>query len=92
MSTLHLISRALDPQTLGELARSLNTNDALLLCCDAVYLPLSHGLPAGPAIFALASDIAARGLEGRLPDTVSIIDHARFVELALAHARSTSWN
>ena len=65
---------------------------------DGVYAALGEaartlaGLhAAGVAIFALAEDCRARGIDARLPACVSAVGYGEFVDLAVAHPRSVSW-
>ena len=73
--------------------------DALLLIEDGVYVlcqPLSVLLayaqvPSGLPLFALADDLAARGISDRIPSLVTVIDYREFVALSLHHERVVSW-
>lgn len=85
---------------LQDCLRMLTTGDSLLLVEDGVYFaaqlqddaPIRELIPAGVALYALAPDLAARGISGRIPADVSGIDYAAFVELCLLHPRVVSWN
>jgi tRNA 2-thiouridine synthesizing protein B len=41
--------------------------------------------------FALAPDIEARGMQGRILDGVELIDYAGFVDLVTTHSVVQSW-
>ncbi len=97
--TLHILSASpFAGSCLEECARVIAADDALLLSGDGVYAALGeaadvlHALrAAGVAIFALAEDCAARGIDARLPACVITIDYGGFVDLAVAHPRTVSW-
>ena len=73
--------------------------DALLLIEDGVYVlckPLSElfadgQVPPDLQVFALADDLAARGISDRIPPLVTVIDYRQFVALTLHHERVVSW-
>ena len=74
--------------------------DALLLLEDAVYLAgepaatrLHEALAArgAAALFALAPDLAARGISARISPHVNAVEYTDFVALSLQHARVVSW-
>lgn len=98
MATLHLLSRSPFADTsYVSCLRLLGADDGLLLTGDAVYA-LQPGsqpfaalqqLPDERPVFALAEDLAARGLSA--PDFVQAVDYAGFVELTLRFERTNSW-
>jgi tRNA 2-thiouridine synthesizing protein B len=100
--TLHTYNKSLSAgeARLQNCLRMLTAGDSLLLLEDGVYLtaqlhegaPLRSQLPPGVALYALAPDIAARGISGKIPADFSGIDYAGFVQLCLAHARVVNWN
>lgn len=99
MATLHLLSHSpFADSRLASCLRLLATDDALLLCGDAVYA-VQHGtdqcqtlerLPAGIALFALEEDLYARGLDA-LPSRLQAVDYAGFVALCCRYARTNAW-
>jgi len=98
MATLHLLSRSPFADTSGaSCLRLLGPGDGLLLSGDAVHALQSgsqpfdalRALPADRPCFALAEDLAARGLA--VPDFVQAVDYAGFVELTLRFERTNSW-
>ena len=98
MATLHLLSRSPFTDTSGaSCLRLLGAGDGLLLTGDAVYalqpgsrpFEVLSALPADRAMFALAEDLAARGLAA--PDFVQAVDYPGFVELTLRFERTNSW-
>ena len=84
------LSDALDRATAG---------DSVLLLGDAVYAlragplwtaRLADAVAHGIRVFALADDVACRGLASPLPE-IAVISYAGFVDLAVAYPRSLSW-
>lgn len=64
--------------------------DAVLLIEDAVYAA-TQPLASSAALYALESDVRARGLSHRTRPEVAVVDDAGFVDLAVAHAPVVSW-
>jgi len=67
---------------------------SVLLIEDGVYAALSGRIAETQSDFtyyALESDLQARGLEGRVPDGVEVIDYSGFVDLVADHDRVQSW-
>lgn len=98
MSTLHVLSHSpFTDSRLGSCLRLLGTEDALLLCGDAVYAVQPHSLPcdaleqqhARLTLFILDEDLLARGLE--CPDWATRVDYTTFVELSLRYAKVNTW-
>lgn len=98
MATLHLLSRSPFADTSGaSCLRLLGAGDGLLLTGDAVYalhpgsrpFEVLSQLPADRPVFALAEDLAARGLTA--PEFVRAVDYPGFVELTLRFERVNSW-
>lgn len=79
---------------------ALAPGDALLLIEDGVYLAAdaavqrmqeARAMTEPPALFALAPDLAARGISARISPLVNVIEYADFVALCLQHERVVSW-
>jgi tRNA 2-thiouridine synthesizing protein B len=89
MATLHVLSHSpFTDSRLSSCLRILGSQDALLLCGDAVYA-LQAGsvqrqalelMPEAIALYALDEDVLARGLE--LPARLDLIDYPGFVALS----------
>jgi len=100
--TLHTYNKAPDDSAarLQNCLRMLAPGDSLLLLEDGVYLaaqlqpgaPLRGQIPEGVKLYTLDSDVAARGISGKIPVDFSGIDYADFVQLCLAHPRVVNWN
>jgi tRNA 2-thiouridine synthesizing protein B len=97
MTTLHVIAHSpFGDERLASCLRMLGTDDALLLCGDAVYALRSGSEPhrqlqaAGLArrLFALDEDVQARAVGNGLAKAV---DYAGFVELSLHYDKVNSW-
>lgn len=75
---------------------SCRPGDALLLIEDGVYAATCPTLaafaePAELRLFALAGDLAARGISARIPAFLTPVDYGEFVALSVQHARVVSW-
>lgn len=98
--TLHTWNKATTtaPQLAACLA-VLAEGDSLLLLEDAVYLALDAAfmsrfaaeLPDSPRLYALAPDLAARGISARISPAVNVIGYKEFVALSLQHQRVVNW-
>lgn len=84
--TLHILQTR---QSLQRALPAIAAEDCLLLLADACYLALSDTLPKSHSVYALTDDAILRGIT--LPDTISGIDMAEFVELSGQHTHSASW-
>jgi tRNA 2-thiouridine synthesizing protein B len=101
MSTLHTINKS--PYSHNSLTSCLKVcaeNDGILLLEDGVFGALSSTpcaqelqtlIKHGVMVFALINDIKARGLEGKLAQSIKAIDYNEFVQLTLDHRCIQSW-
>ncbi|SDT01429.1 sulfurtransferase complex subunit TusB [Pseudomonas fuscovaginae UPB0736] len=98
MSTLHVLSHSpFTDSRLGSCLRLLGSEDALLLCGDAVYALQPRSLPlealeeraATLRLFVLDEDLQARGLE--CPTWATCVDYPGFVELSVQHDKVNTW-
>lgn len=93
-ATLHILPRAADNGAWRDCLALLQADDSVLLIEDGVLLAVGASAPltaAGATLRALEADVAARGLGGKLPAGVELIDDAGFVALVVDHARSITW-
>lgn len=92
MSSLHHLHLA-NPAALQRARSAAQPDDVLLLREDAVVLAMQTAAAFAPfaTVFALAADVDARGMHGRLPASITLIDDAGFVALCLQHARTIAW-
>ncbi|KAF4559487.1 sulfurtransferase complex subunit TusB [Pseudomonas asiatica] len=97
MTTLHVIAHSpFGDERLATCLRLLGTDDALLLCGDAVYALRTGSEPhrqlqaAGltQRLFALEEDVQARAVGNELAKT---LDYPGFVELSLHYDKVNSW-
>jgi tRNA 2-thiouridine synthesizing protein B len=95
---LHTVNKSpYSHQTLSECLRVCGKNAAILLIEDAVYAALAQSswaqqLNAGSQrVYALAPDVAARGLDGRIDADIQLVDYAGFVQLCCEHTTIHSW-
>lgn len=93
---LHLVSRSpFTSSCLQDCLRLAADEDSLLLIGDGVYAALNDARPLQShrfaAIYALADDVASRGLGTSLPQAIEVIDYDRFVSLCCEADRTLSW-
>jgi tRNA 2-thiouridine synthesizing protein B len=98
MATLHLLSHSpFSDSRLSSCLRLLGSQDALLLCGDAVYA-LQAGsaqrqalelMPETIELYALDEDVQARNLTP--PDRVTQVDYSGFVALSCRFEKVNSW-
>jgi tRNA 2-thiouridine synthesizing protein B len=96
---LHILNKSpLQTSTLDTVLR-LATSGALLLIEDAVYAATKGNAVEGKLrqsmgrlkVYALAPDLAARGMADRLIEGVTAVDYDGFVDLVVEHPNSQSW-
>ncbi|AHZ78356.1 MULTISPECIES: sulfurtransferase complex subunit TusB [Pseudomonas] len=97
MTTLHVIAHSpFGDERLATCLRLLGTDDALLLCGDAVYALRTGSEPhrqlqaAGltQRLFVLEEDVQARAVGNEL---AKALDYPGFVELSLHYDKVNSW-
>ena len=79
---------------------ALGPEDSLLLLEDGVYAALTTAgtpldpetLPAGIKLYALTEDLAARGINDKIPDVFARITYRDFVSLSLICNKVVNWN
>ncbi|HBP47679.1 sulfurtransferase complex subunit TusB [Pseudomonas sp. FSL R10-0056] len=94
MSTLHVVSHSpFSDIRLSSCLRVLGSDDALLLCGDAVYALQLQGTAltalTGKTVFILEEDLQARNLE--CPPWAACVDYPAFVELSIRYDKVNSW-
>ena len=98
---LHTVNKSpFEKSSLDSCLRVIQTQSALLLLEDAVYAAVAgttvaeklRSAAARCAIYALAPDLEARGLD---PDTcidaIQLVDYGGFVDLAAGHDSVQAW-
>ena len=94
MSTLHVVSHSPFSDTrLGSCLRLLGSEDALLLCGDAVYA-LQFQVSAltsleEKTVFILEEDLLVRNLE--CPIWATCVNYPAFVELSIRYDKVNTW-
>ena len=83
---LHIIS---NPNAISDCTVHLVDNDAVILIADGVYALKDPSLGSRVPIFALDSDLAARGVSAT--SHVTPTKMSRFVALVVEHASSVTW-
>ena len=87
---MHTLGALPDTEACRDCLRLLGDDDALLLLGDGVHAAAAAAALDGVALFVLAVDAAARGVT-TLPDSVTEIDMAGFVELTERFSRQVAW-
>ncbi len=97
---LHIVNKSpSQTRTLDSCLRLAQAGHALLLIEDGVYAATTRS-PASAAlreaatrlkVYALQSDLDARGMTGALLDGVTTIDYAGFVDLVAEHPTNQTW-
>lgn len=93
---LHILNRSpAASRVYREALAAMGPSDRLLLIEDAVQgaLPqlVRHFEGLDGRLFALREDLAARGLEGRCADAVTVVDVDGFVTLTEEADKTVSW-
>ncbi len=98
---LHLVNRSpSSPAALQACLRVSSPGDAILLIEDGVYcgkLPEAEftglfQLPDDITLYALETDVLARGIKAQMAGKIILIDFDRFVELTEQHSACQNWN
>lgn len=87
MATLHLVNKA---SALAACMSVVSAEDAIVLLEDGVYAGTA-GLAPDRRLHALAPDVIARGLSGRLAPRVEVVSDDGFVALVEAHQPVVTW-
>ena len=97
---LHIVNKSpFEKTTLESCLRMASPGSAVLLIEDAVYAAVKGGAleqrikdaAQTLEIYALAPDLAARGMKEATVDGVRLIDYGGFVDLVAAHHPVQSW-
>ena len=81
---LHTVNK---PAAWAKCSGLIAENDQVVMLEDGVYLALSE-ISQG---YAIRADVEARGLSGRLPDQVQLIDYGEFVRLCTQADKICAW-
>jgi tRNA 2-thiouridine synthesizing protein B len=93
---LHTINKSpLRHRSLQSCLQFCAGQDGVLLLEDGVYAAMRGvdcGLDSRPGpVYAIAADVDARGLAGRLRDDVVVVDYAGFVDLCTRYEVVKNW-
>jgi tRNA 2-thiouridine synthesizing protein B len=96
--TLHVINKT-TAHLWRDCITALAANDALLLLEDGVFAAIAghenqlllQQPPLQLKLYALAEDLAARGITASTSPIFSSISYREFVALSLAHAKVINW-
>ncbi len=101
MSTLHTINKSpFSHSTLLSCLHVCEATDEILLIEDGVFgaikncpyaQELATTIARGVNIYALQSDINARGLQKKIDPSIQITDYIGFVRLSIEHSCTQSW-
>ena len=97
---LHIVNKSpLLNSALASCLRLAQDGEAVILIEDGIFAA-TQGVAAGCGladavgrleVYALAPDVDARGMTGRLTDGVKAVDYAGFVKLVVEHHTNQSW-
>ena len=86
---LHTISKT---SAMDKCAPLISKGDTVVLLENGVFLILSPATDdTGVRWLALEADVQARGLAGRLPDHITLIDYDGFVEVTASADKTCNW-
>ncbi len=87
---LHTINKQ---RALEQCAQVIKTGDSVVLLEDGVYLLLTPEVlnKDGVKWFAVAADVARRGLQEHLPASIKMIDYRQFVAATVAAEKLCHW-
>jgi tRNA 2-thiouridine synthesizing protein B len=97
---LHTVNKSpFENRALESCLKFARKGSAVLLIEDGVYAAargtavsaMIERAMADVTIYALAPDIAARGMQGRVMDGVRLVDYGGFVDLVVEHNAVQSW-
>ena len=97
---LHIVNKSpLERNAVDSCLRLATKGSAVLLIEDAVYAATKgnaasakvQAAMANLKIYALAPDMEARGVAGRVMEGVNLVDYSGFVDLVAEHKNCQSW-
>lgn len=92
-TSVHLIQTSpFTSKALESCLRVCGSRDAIILMADGVYAATdaAREWPAA-AVYALADDVAARGLSDKIDSKLTVIDYPEMVDICSRHRHSQSW-
>ena len=97
---LHTVNKSpFDHNSFETCLKFARQGSAVLLIEDGVYAAARETAVAkqvqdalkSVSIYALKSDLEARGMQNRVMDGIQLVDYAGFVDLVVAHNTVQSW-
>jgi len=88
--TLHILNKTPDHPRFSECLGTLGADDALLLTESGVLALATDISLKTDQVFALASDVQARGMTGST-EHFTLVDYPEMVDLSLQAQRVISW-
>jgi tRNA 2-thiouridine synthesizing protein B len=97
---LHIVNKSpTERNSLDSCLRLASKGSAVLLIEDAVYAATKGNAAAAKLqaamadlkVYALAPDLNARGMAGRVLEGVNLVDYGGFVDLVAEHRNCQSW-
>jgi len=97
---LHIVNKSpFECSSLESCLRVAQPGAAVLLIEDAVYAAIQGTAAPAPVreaagklrFYALAPDVEARGMQGRIAEGVELVDYGGFVDLVTSHNTVQSW-
>ena len=97
---LHTVNKSpFDNPALQTCLKHARQGSAVLLIEDGVYAAAKETVVAAQiqealksvSIYALAPDLAARGMQDRVMDGIRLVDYEGFVDLVVEHNTVQSW-
>ena len=97
---LHTVNKSpFDHTTLETCLKFAKQGSAVLLIEDGVYAALKETAVSKQvqdalkrvSIYALKSDLEARGMQNRVMDGIQLVDYGGFVDLVVEHNAVQSW-
>ncbi len=100
MAMLHIVNKSpFERVAFDSCLAHASAGDAILMIEDAVVGAVDGSSFAGKvkaamadkSVYVLGADLAARGLEGKAMEGVTVVDYAGFVDLTADNDRTQSW-
>lgn len=90
--TLHLVQQSPFTHTaLASCLRVCGPDDGIVLMHDATYATLTERDWPTARVYALAEDVAERGLSAKILDSIELVDYPALIALCSEHSHSLSW-
>lgn len=100
MAMLHIVNRSpFERVALESCLKHARAGDSILLIEDAVVGAVKDSsfsakvtaAMTDKSIYVLGADLAARGLDGKAMQGITVVDYAGFVDLTVSNEKTQSW-